>query len=111
MIKIISIFESVGLFLVLACAPAGADNEGKALVEKNDCMTCHKIDAKLIGPSYKEVAQKYKGQVDAKPMLVEKIIKGGAGVWGQVPMTAHPALSEEDAEKMIRWVLSLAETL
>lgn len=79
--------------------------DGPSIIAKNDCLTCHKIDEKLIGPSYKEVAAKYKGQADAYKTLAEKVIKGGSGVWGDVAMTAHPNLSKEDAETVAKYVL------
>lgn len=78
---------------------------GLELIGKNDCLTCHKVDEKLIGPAYREVAKKYAGQADAVPMLAEKIMKGGTGVWGDVPMAAHPNLSKEDAESLAKYVL------
>lgn len=85
-----------------------AYQKGFALVKQSDCLTCHQVDAKGIGPSYKEIAQKYAGSTDAQLYTVsQKIIQGGAGVWGQVPMTAHPALSSEDAQAMLQYILLL----
>lgn len=82
--------------------------KGIELVGKSGCFTCHKIDEKLTGPSYKEVAEKYASEgSDIVPKLAEKIIKGGSGVWGQVPMIAHPALSQADAEAMVKYILLL----
>lgn len=79
--------------------------EGKTLVEGADCLTCHKTDAKLIGPSYQEVAAKYtEADVD---LLADKIVNGGSGVWGDVPMAAHPGLDKENAKKMVKYILSL----
>ena len=80
---------------------------GLDLISKSDCLTCHKIGEVLIGPPYKEVAKKYADQADAVSMLAEKIMKGGTGVWGQVPMAAHPDLSKEDAEAMVKYILLL----
>lgn len=81
---------------------------GLALVAKSDCLTCHKVDEKLTGPAYREVANKYASQApDIIPKLAEKIIKGGTGVWGQVPMIPHPALSQGDAEAMVKYILLL----
>ena len=91
-------------------APAAAADpiaEGMALVAASDCKTCHHTDNKIIGPSHKEVAQKYEFTEANVKMLAEKIIKGGQGVWGQIPMTPHPDVKQEDAEKMARYVLSL----
>ncbi|MBX2943308.1 MAG: c-type cytochrome [Cyclobacteriaceae bacterium] len=81
--------------------------QGAALVAKNDCTTCHHQTDKLIGPSHKEVAEKYAFTPENVTMLAEKIIKGGTGNWGQIPMTPHPNISEPDAEKMAMYVLSL----
>jgi cytochrome c len=89
---------------VLAAAPAFASED---LAKAKNCMTCHKVDAKLIGPSYKEVAAKYAGQADAVAKLAEKVQKGGVGVWGQVPMTPNPQVTAEEAKTLVTWVLSL----
>ena len=81
---------------------------GLALIGKSDCLTCHKVDEPLTGPSYRDVANKYADQAPGiVPQLAEKIIKGGTGVWGQVPMLPHPTLSQADAETMVRYILLL----
>lgn len=80
--------------------------KGQAIIAKNDCLTCHKVDEKLIGPTYREVANKYAGTSDTiVPYLAHKIMKGGTGTWGQVPMAAHPNLSEADAIALVKYVL------
>jgi cytochrome c len=89
---------------LLVSAPSFAD---EALAKAKNCMTCHKVDAKLIGPAYKEVAAKYAGQAGAVDMLAEKVQKGGVGVWGTVPMTPNPQVSADEAKKLVTWVLSL----
>ena len=81
--------------------------EGEALVKASDCKTCHHPTNKIIGPPHTEVAQKYEFTAANVSMLAEKIIKGGQGVWGQIPMTPHPDITVSDAEKMARYVLSL----
>lgn len=82
--------------------------KGLALVTKNDCFTCHKIDATLTGPPYREVANKYAGMPDTIIQhLAKKVISGGTGVWGQVFMTPHPGVSEADAEAMVKYILLL----
>ncbi len=91
-------------------APAGpsADEEkGIELIAGSDCLTCHKVNEKSIGPSYQEVAAKYKADDATIALLAGKIIQGGSGVWGQVPMTPHPQLSEDDAKTMVKYILSL----
>lgn len=86
---------------------APAEHEGYALIEGANCRTCHKVDAAMIGPSYKDVAAKYTA-ADSE-YLATKIIEGGQGVWGQVPMTPHPGLSRENAKKMVEYILTLKE--
>jgi cytochrome c len=85
-----------------------AYQKGLALVKQSGCLNCHQVDSKGIGPSYKEIAQKYAGATDEVLNQVGlKMIKGGSGVWGQVPMTPHPGLSEADAQAMIQYILLL----
>lgn len=79
--------------------------EGKSLIEGSDCLGCHKTDERLIGPSYKEVAQKYENTPENVEMLAGKIIKGSSGVWGDVPMPAH-GFSNENAKFMAQYILS-----
>jgi cytochrome c len=81
--------------------------KGLALIAQSDCLTCHKVSEKLTGPSYQEVANKYAGKDTAVNYLVGKIIKGGKGVWGAVPMTPHPLLSEPDVQQMVKYILLL----
>ncbi|MBN9298581.1 MAG: c-type cytochrome [Filimonas sp.] len=81
--------------------------KGLELIAKNDCLTCHKVSEKLIGPSYQEVAAKYENNEENVKHLADKVIKGGQGVWGQVPMTPHAGVSQADAEQMIKYVLLL----
>jgi cytochrome c len=89
-------------------APAGdAISMGEALVKASDCKTCHHPINKIIGPAHTDVAKKYEFNKANVEMLAQKIIKGGTGVWGQIPMSPHPDISQADAEKMARYVLSL----
>jgi cytochrome c len=82
--------------------------KGLELVSKNDCFTCHQIDDKLNGPPYREVANKYAGMPDTiVTHLAHKVISGGSGVWGEIMMTPHPALSEADAEAIVKYILLL----
>lgn len=85
-------------------APALAD---EALAKSKNCMACHAADKKLVGPAYKEVAKKYAGDAKAVDMLATKIVKGGSGVWGAIPMPANTQVSEADAKKLASWILSL----
>ena len=78
----------------------------QALAQKKNCMACHAVDKKVVGPAYKDVAKKYDGQnVAAK--LATKVMKGGAGTWGAVPMPANPQVSQAEADTLVKWVLSL----
>ena len=82
--------------------------KGLELASKSDCFTCHQIEDKLTGPSYREVANKYAGMPDTiVTHLAGKIISGGSGVWGEIMMTPHPSMSKEDAEAIVRYVLLL----
>lgn len=90
-----------------AAAPSADEEKGIELIAGNDCLTCHKVNEKSIGPSYTDVANKYNADDATIADLAGKIIKGGSGVWGEVPMTAHPQLSEDDAKIMVKYVLSL----
>ena len=96
------------LFALVAAAsmaaPAFAD---QALATAKNCMACHAVDSKLVGPSYKDVAKKYATQKDAADMLAAKIVKGGSGVWGAIPMPANAQVNEAEAKKLAAWVLSL----
>ena len=83
---------------------------GLSLVAKNKCLTCHAVDETITGPPYREIAKKYKDMPDTIVQhLAHKVITGGNGVWGQVFMIPHPNVSEEDAEAMVKYVLSLAK--
>lgn len=78
----------------------------QALMKKHNCASCHAIDKKLIGPSYKEVAEKYKGDSSARQHLIDKVKKGGSGVWGPVPMPPHPNVPESDIAAIVDWTLA-----
>ena len=85
------------------CAPAMADLQ---LATAKNCMACHAVDKKLVGPAYKDVAAKYAGQRDAAAKLEAKVLKGGSGVWGPVPMPANAQVSPEEAKKLVAWILA-----
>ncbi len=86
---------------------SGAASANEALAQKNACLSCHGIDKKIVGPAYKEVAKKYAGDKTAKDKLVAKVKAGGKGVWGPIPMPPNPNLKDEDAETLVKWILSL----
>jgi cytochrome c len=99
--------QSFSLLAVAAGAllalPAVAD---QALATAKNCMACHAVDRKLVGPAYKDVAKKYAADKGATDALATKIQKGGSGVWGAVPMPANPQVSEAEAKKLAAWILS-----
>ena len=96
----------VALGAILAATPAFANQE---LAQKNNCLACHAVANKVVGPAYKDVAAKYKGQKDAEAALVASIKKGGSGKWGQVPMPPQTTLSDADAKALAKWILSQAK--
>jgi cytochrome c5 len=93
-----------------AGAAAGAPLDtasGTAMMQKDGCSACHAVDKKIVGPSYEDVAAKYKGDKDAAAKLVQKVKAGGSGVWGQVPMPANAQVPEADIKALVSWVLAL----
>lgn len=97
------------LFTLIAAAfvagPALAADAGMELAQKKNCLACHDVATKKVGPAYKDVAAKYKADKTAEAKLAEKVIKGGTGVWGQVPMPANNVTPDE-AKTLVKWVLS-----
>ena len=89
-------------------AHAALDNKaGEDLMKKDGCAACHAIDKKIVGPSYQEVAAKYKGDSKAASMLVDKVKKGGVGTWGQIPMPPNAQVSDADIKSLVDWILTL----
>ena len=93
----------LGLAGAFAAAPTQASEE---LAKKHACFACHAVDKKLVGPSYKDVAAKYRGQAGAEATLAGKVKKGGVGVWGQIPMPPNAAVPDGDLNAMVKWILS-----
>ncbi len=81
--------------------------QGEALIAKSDCLSCHRLDIKLIGPAYKDVAAKYPPTDENYNYLIAKIMNGGSGVWGPVAMSPHPTLAATDVKKMVKYILSI----
>ncbi|WP_431258312.1 c-type cytochrome [Roseateles chitinivorans] len=98
-----ALFIATALAALLSAPSAFASPE---LAQKKNCMACHAIDKKLVGPAYKDVAAKYAGDKDAVKKLSEKIIKGGSGVWGPVPMPANTQVNPAEAEQLAKWILT-----
>jgi cytochrome c len=96
---------SLGAVAIASAADAEADP--MALATQRGCMACHQLETKVVGPAYKEVAAKYKGQDGAAEMLAGKVKAGGSGVWGPVPMPPNAHVSDEDIKVIVDWVLTL----
>lgn len=96
-------YTAVAAALMAGSGVALADQK---LAQEKNCMACHAVDKKMVGPAYKEVAAKYAGQKDAEAKLVQKVLKGGSGVWGPVPMPANAQVNEADAKKLVSWILA-----
>jgi cytochrome c len=86
-----------------AATPAG---DGPGIARTNACMGCHAVDRKLVGPSFKDIAARYKGDAGAQAKLEKKVRDGGSGVWGAIPMPSHPAMSAGDIRDVVGWVLA-----
>lgn len=90
------------LMIALAAAPAFANQQ---LAQQKACMACHALDKKLVGPAFKDVAAKYAGQDGAADKLTQKVLKGGAGVWGTMAMPANTQVTEAEAKVLVQWIL------
>lgn len=87
---------------------AGQASANQALAQKSGCLACHSIDKKVLGPSYKDVAAKYKGDKTAEAKMIEKVKKGGSGTWGPMPMPANsPQVKDEDIRTIVQWILAM----
>jgi cytochrome c len=108
MIVIRNLVSAAGLAVMMTAAQAQGDAavQARALAEKNFCLACHKLDERLVGPSYKEVAAKYRGDPGASDRLVAKVKKGGKGVWGKDAMPPNKDMSDEDIKTIVGWVLA-----
>lgn len=96
--------KSLPLFIAaLIAGPAFANAD---LAQKKNCMACHAVDKKVLGPAFKDVAAKYAGQKDAVDKLTQKVLKGGSGAWGAVPMPANAQVTEAEARQLVQWVLT-----
>lgn len=103
------IFPTLASTLLFAVAGLGAATPAladMALATAKNCMACHAVEKKLVGPSYKDVAAKYAGQQDAVDKLSAKVIKGGSGVWGPIPMPANAQVTPDEAKKLVTWILT-----
>lgn len=93
---------AIALLTLTVALPAVAN---EALAKKNECLACHAVSKKLVGPAYREVGAKYAGQSGAEDQLVQSMREGSSGKWGDIPMPPHPNLSDDDAHRLARWIL------
>ena len=103
----LTLISTAGALTLALATPALAQANVEAAMTKAGCLACHAKDKKMVGPAYKDVAAKYKGQADAVTKLMDKVRKGGSGVYGPVPMPPHPAekIADADLKAMVEWVL------
>lgn len=94
------------LALAAAAQPAVAAPAGLSIARSNACMGCHAVDRKLVGPSFQQIAARYKGDPGAQTKLQGKVRDGGSGVWGAIPMPSHPGMSDADIKTVVQWVLA-----
>ena len=97
-----ALLSACGMLTIVG--PAVASPE---LAKQKNCLACHALDKKLVGPAYKDIAAKYKADKNASPTLVKKVREGGVGVWGQIPMPANPQVNEQEAQALVKWILSM----
>jgi cytochrome c len=106
--KILLSTVAVTAMLLAGQVNAANDDAAKALAQKSGCLACHSIDKKVLGPSYKDVAAKYKGDKTAEAKMIAKVKAGGSGVWGPMPMPANsPQVKDDDIKTIVQWILSM----
>lgn len=99
-----SLVTTSALMAALSASPAFASME---LAQKKACLACHSVDKKILGPAFKDISKKYAGQKGADAKLAEKVLKGGGGVWGTMPMPANPQVTPAEAQQLVKWILTL----
>lgn len=97
----------VSLILVALLALSGTAMADQKLAQAKACMSCHQMEKKVVGPSLKDIANKYKGDAAANEHLLHVVMKGGKGVWGTTPMPPQPMVKPDEAEKLVKWIMSL----
>ncbi|HEV2610969.1 MAG TPA: c-type cytochrome [Noviherbaspirillum sp.] len=98
--------RSLLLCLAVGVLASNAAMASPELAKAKNCMACHAVGSKVVGPSFKDVAAKYAGQKDAEDKLTQKVLKGGAGVWGSVPMPANAQVSDAEARTLVKWIMA-----
>jgi cytochrome c len=102
-------FQTALLVAILGAACAGNAMADEKLAQAKNCLACHQIDTKLVGPAYKDVAAKYKDDKDAEARLTKKVMAGGTGVWGQIPMPPNPNPKDDEIGSIVQWILGGAK--
>ena len=97
-----ALLAALGAAALIAAPAARAD---EAMAKKYNCLACHAVDKKVVGPAYRDIAKKYKGDAGAEAKLIEKVKKGGSGVWGPIPMPPNTAVPDADIKALVEWVL------
>ncbi|NOT68915.1 MAG: c-type cytochrome [Methylophilaceae bacterium] len=92
---------------LLVAGQASAADPAEALAQKSGCLACHQVATKVLGPSYKDVAAKYKGDKTAEAKLIAKVKAGGSGTWGAIPMPANTQVADADIKTLVKWILAL----
>lgn len=105
--NILTLLAAAAAATIAAGAHAADPKTAEALAKTSGCLACHTVDKKLIGPSYKDVAAKYRGNKGAEAELIKKVKAGGKGVWGDIPMSPNAHVKDEDIKTMVQWILSL----
>ncbi|MDB5770711.1 MAG: c-type cytochrome [Burkholderia sp.] len=98
--------RSMLVCLVLGALVSNGAMANADLAKSKNCMACHTVATKVVGPAYKDIAAKYAGQKDAEDKLTQKILKGGSGAWGPVPMPANAQVSEAEARTLVKWIMT-----
>lgn len=98
--------RSMFVCLAVGVLASGAAMANADLAKAKNCMACHAVASKVVGPAFKDVATKYAGQKDAEDKLIQKVLKGGSGVWGAVPMPANAQVTDADARTLVKWILT-----
>ncbi len=102
------VFSALVATLIMTVSPAMA-SAGLDLAKKSNCLACHTEDKKLVGPSYRDIAKKYAGDKGAEAKLIEKVKKGGSGVWGPIPMPPNTLVKDADIKTLVKWILAGAK--
>jgi cytochrome c len=106
MIKAIVLIAALAAGAVFPGAALANDKKGAALAKSKGCFACHSADKKLVGPSYRDIADKYRGQKDAEALLAKRVKGGSKGVWGPVPMPPNAHVKDDEIQTLVRWILS-----